>query len=225
MQARTSAAWLHLAALTDRPNDAAIDRRVERDHDALPPATSGMGAEDHALVEGLLAGDDRAFRRLVDQEMSSVFQTCYRILGDIHEAEDATQEAFVQAYRSLATYRGDGRPAAWLARIATREAWRRGSARSRRRATTVSLMPEITASLRDDADPQRETLLAEEQARVRAAVAGLPDPYREIISLRFLSSLSIAEISTATGRPIGTVKAQIHRGLARLRLALARTRP
>jgi RNA polymerase sigma-70 factor (ECF subfamily) len=86
-------------------------------------------------------------------------------------------------------------------------------------------MPEITASLRDDADPQRETLLAEEQARVRAAVAGLPDPYREIISLRFLSSLSIAEISAVTGRPIGTVKAQIHRGLARLRLALARTRP
>jgi RNA polymerase sigma-70 factor (ECF subfamily) len=183
-----------------------------------------MDATDRALADGLLAGDDRAFRHLVDREMSSVFQMCYRILGDIHEAEDATQEAFVQAYRALATYRGEGKPAAWLARIATREAWRRGSSRSRRRATTVPLMPELAATLADGSDPQRDALVAEEQAQVRSAVASLPDPYREIISLRYLSGLSLAEISTLKRRPLGTVKAQVHRGIERLRDSLGGAR-
>ena len=209
-----------IADSTERPRPTPPDRRAETVGNLSASVPLVMDATDRALADGLLAGDERAFRHLVDREMSSVFQVCYRILGDIHEAEDATQEAFVQAYRALATYRGEGKPAAWLARIATREAWRRGSSRSRRRATTVPLMPELAATLADGSDPQREALVAEEQAQVRSAVASLPEPYREIISLRYLSGLSLAEISDLTGRPLGTVKAQVHRGIDRLRDSL-----
>jgi RNA polymerase sigma-70 factor (ECF subfamily) len=81
-------------------------------------------------------------------------------------------------------------------------------------------MPELAATLADGSDPQRDALIAEEQAQVRSAVASLPEPYREIISLRYLSGLSLAEISDLTGRPLGTVKAQVHRGIDRLRGSL-----
>jgi len=84
--------------------------------------------DDAALAVALTAGDEDAFRALVELETSSVFRTCYRILGSIEDAEDATQETFVLAHRNLATYRGEGRPGAWLIRIATRHSWRRAAA-------------------------------------------------------------------------------------------------
>ena len=146
-----------------------------------------------------------------------MFRICYRILGRVDEAEDATQEAFVLAYRALATFRGDGPPVAWLARIATRAAWRRAAAEKRRRALTSPLDALAPVSLGDRDDPLARSIAADERERVRGAVAGLPEPYREVITLRFFGELSLLEICAATGRPEGTVKAQIHRGLARLR--------
>ena len=85
--------------------------------------------DDRATVEAVLAGDRDAFRRLVDREGPAVVRACYRILGDIHEAEDAAQEAFVTAYRSLPGWRGDGPFGAWLTRIAVRIALRQASRR------------------------------------------------------------------------------------------------
>ena len=75
------------------------------------------------------AGDRDAFRFLVERESASVVRACHRVLGDLHEAEDAAQEAFVIAYRSLAGWRGDGSFGAWLGRIAVRNAIRRAKAR------------------------------------------------------------------------------------------------
>jgi RNA polymerase sigma-70 factor (ECF subfamily) len=72
----------------------------------------------------VLGGERDAFRHLVDRESRAVVRACYRILGDLHEAEDAAQEAFVTAYRSLATWRADGPFGAWLTRIAVRIALR-----------------------------------------------------------------------------------------------------
>ena len=86
-------------------------------------------SDDRATAEAVLAGDRDAFRRLVDREGPAVVRACYRILGDIHEAEDAAQEAFVTAYRSLPSWRGDGPFGAWLTRIAVRIALRQASKR------------------------------------------------------------------------------------------------
>ena len=88
--------------------------------------------DDLALARRLAMGDEAAFQALVIRETAPVFRVCYRILGSVEEAEDAVQETFVLAYRALATYRGDGPPGGWLARIAVRECWRR------HRATTTS---------------------------------------------------------------------------------------
>ena len=173
--------------------------------------------DDLALARALAGGDEAAFRTFVDQQTTPVFRICYRILGRVHEAEDAAQETFVLAYRALATFRGDGPAAAWIARIATRECWRRAASSSRRLATTTRLDEVLTATLSDTSDPAREAIAAEEAEGVRRAVASLPEPYREVVALRFFGELSLADIAAATRRPEGTIKTQLRRGLERLR--------
>jgi RNA polymerase sigma-70 factor, ECF subfamily len=181
------------------------------------PVASSIGETDRALAQALVAGDEAAFRFLVERETPRIFRACLRVLGRVEDAEEATQEAFVLAYRALGAYRGDGHPAAWLTRIAVREAWRRSADRSRRRALTCELDNAALVTPHGGRDPLAEALHGEEQERVRAAVGRLPELYRQVVALRFFAELSLLEIASATGRPEGTVKAQLHRGLKRLR--------
>ena len=93
------------------------------------PTGPGATYDERRAVAAVLAGDRDAFRSLVERESRQVVATCARILGDRHEAEDVAQEAFVIAYRSLASWRSDGPFGAWLARIAVRLATRRAAQR------------------------------------------------------------------------------------------------
>jgi RNA polymerase sigma-70 factor (ECF subfamily) len=176
------------------------------------------GVDDRALVDAVRAGDRDAFRLLVEQETASVYRACLRILGRPHDAEDAAQEAFVTAFRSVGTYRGEGSLRGWLLRIAQRIAFRRLS----QRRTTVDLADVPGTRLADrDADPTRILVAREGHAAVRDAVASLPEPYREVVALRFFGELSLAEVAESTGRPLSTVKTHLRRGLERLRVAFA----
>ena len=175
------------------------------------------------------AGDREAFRQLVERESRSVIATCTRILGDRAEAEDVAQEAFVIAYRSLASWRSDGSFGAWLARIAVRLAIRRAGpaqagrlARPDRRHRSGGPTSGTTAGA-TPGDPATTVLRSERDAQLRAAVAALEEPYREVVALRFFAERSLAEIADATDRPLGTVKTHLHRGLARLRRAIEET--
>ena len=189
---------------------------------------TGATNDDRTIVDAVLAGDRNAYRILVDREGPAVVSACARILGDRAEAEDVAQEAFVIAYRSLGTWRADGAFGAWLSRIAVRLAIRR--AQSRKQVTWLDpLAAEAdqpgrerfrTMSATDAVDPAHSVLRSERDAQVRAAVASLDEPYREVVALRFFAERSLAEIAEATDRPLGTVKTHLHRGLARLRRAL-----
>ncbi|MHB8959242.1 MAG: RNA polymerase sigma factor, partial [Candidatus Limnocylindrales bacterium] len=77
-----------------------------------------------------------------------------------------------------------------------------------------------TSGAGDAIDPANAVLRAEQDSRIRLAVAALDEPYREVVALRFFAERSLLEIAEATDRPLGTVKTHLHRGLARLRLAL-----
>jgi RNA polymerase sigma-70 factor (ECF subfamily) len=129
--------------------------------------------DDLALARALATGDEAAFHCLVDQQTTAVFRICYRVLGRVDEAEDAVQETFVLAYRTLATYRGDGPPGAWLARIAVRECWRRARSSTRQRAATTALDDTLEATLADPTDPAHEAIAAEEREEVRRRLAEL----------------------------------------------------
>lgn len=197
---------------------------IEPRSDQTLGATS-VPSDDAALVARVLDGDQEAFRQLVERESRGTIRACYRVLGDLHEAEDAAQEAFVTAYRSLATWRGEGPFAAWLTRIAVRIALRTAS--RRRPVTWIDpLGPEASASAAASGrlgvadDPASHAIRTERDTRLREAVAALDEPYREVVALRFFGDLSLAEIAAQTARPLGTVKTHLHRGLARMRAAL-----
>jgi RNA polymerase sigma-70 factor, ECF subfamily len=173
--------------------------------------------DDLALAQALATGDEAAFQRLVDEYSGEIYRVCYRVLGSIDETEDAVQETFVLAYRGLGTYRGDGPPGAWLARIAIRECWRRSKSRSRQVSLTQPLDDRVQATAADTADVAQEVVAAEERAEVRRALHALPEPYREVVALRFLGDRSVSDIAAVTGRPEATVKTHLYRGLERLR--------
>jgi RNA polymerase sigma-70 factor (ECF subfamily) len=198
--------------------------------------------EARAVVDAVLRGDRDAFRLLVERESTAVVRACHRVLGDVRDAEDAAQESFVTAYRSLSSWRGEGSFGAWMARIAVRVALRQAS---RRRPVTwldplSAETPDPGGGARTPADrasrsaltagafasgsgldPASVALRGEREVAVRTAVAALDEPYREVVALRFFGDLSLAEIAAVSGRPLGTVKTHLHRGLGRLRDSLA----
>lgn len=189
---------------------------------ALPRRTIGAQDDDRSIVDAVLGGDRDAFRLLVDRESGAVVRACHRVLGDLAEAEDVAQEAFVIAYRSLATWRSDGPFGAWLARIAVRLALRQAKQRRAVAWIRPSRDAEPDAHLRAipagrASDPEGVALHEERSQTLRRAVAGLGEPYREVVALRFFAERSLDEIAMITSRPIGTVKTQLHRGLLRLR--------
>jgi RNA polymerase sigma-70 factor (ECF subfamily) len=177
---------------------------------------ASAAVDERSVVAAVLAGDRDAFRVLVDRESAAVIRACHRILGDLHDAEDAAQEAFVTAFRGLAGWRGDGPFGAWLTRIAVRIALRR--AQKRREVAWIDPAgPDQRLDIPGGPDPAMTSLRAERSAGVRAAVARLDEPYRETVALRFFGDLSLDEIASQTGRPLGTVKTHLRRGLLRLR--------
>lgn len=192
------------------PRGTPIDRQAPSD-----------ALDDIDVVRRVLDGDRDAFRVLVDRESASVVRACYRVLGDQSEAEDVAQEAFVTAYRALASWRSDGPFGAWLTRIAVRLAVRDVG---RRKAvgwlhpldgTADEQLTTLPAHPRTQ--PEHVALHEERVAAARRAVAGLGEPYREVVALRFFGERSLDEIAQLTGRPLGTVKTHLRRGLLRLR--------
>jgi RNA polymerase sigma-70 factor (ECF subfamily) len=171
---------------------------------------------DRALVDAVISGDDEAFRVLVDREKENVIGLCRRVLRDPQLAEDVAQEAFIQAYRALPTFRADGAFGAWVGRIASRMAYA-----ELKRPTELRADPTREDGWLIDAgegiDPQSAILGEERRAEVRRAIATLPEHQRHIVEMRFYRGMSLEEISTATGAPLGTVKSRLHRAMAALR--------
>lgn len=240
MGSHPTRAWSGIHPFVDlggRDGAALSDRRGQGGGTGIAgsrSAADGGTWDERAVVQAVLDGDRDAYRLLVDRESGAVVRACLRVLGDHGEAEDIAQDAFVTAYRSLATWRGEGPFGAWVTRIAIRLALRRAG---RRRTVTwrapagLGEQPDgpdpadraadrLAIDAAPRTDPAQLAVRAERASEVRAAVTALPEPYREVVALRFFADASLDDISRATDRPLGTVKTHLHRGLARLRAEL-----
>jgi len=169
-----------------------------------------------------LADDlDTGFPRLVRALQDGVFAGALRLTGSRADAEEITQEAFVRAYRALGSYPPDRvrdlRLREWVWTIALNLC--RNRARSRRRHPEEPL--DGWAAAPDPAPgPEQEALAGAERERLARHLAQLPWAMRSAVVLRHVAGLPYAEVVVALGRPIGTVKSDVHRGLQRLQRSL-----
>jgi RNA polymerase sigma factor (sigma-70 family) len=178
-----------------------------------------------ALPAALAADRDAAFPHLVRALIDGVYSGALRLTGSRADAEDITQEAFLRAYRALGTY-----PAERIRELRLREwVWTiaanlcRNRARSRERHPAEALPG--AAPMADPAPgPEAQALASAESRALAEYLARLPWGQRSAVVLRHVTGLSYAEAATALDRPIGTVKADVHRGLQQLRRYLEEER-
>jgi RNA polymerase sigma factor (sigma-70 family) len=169
---------------------------------------------DAALVDAFRRGDDEAVRQLYTAYGRLVFTVSYRVLGDRTQAEEATQQTFLQAWRHADSFEVGRDPAPWLATIARRAAIDIQRRERRRPTTPIDLAPIDDAALVTD-PPSAEKLW--ETWQVRAAIQTLDEREREVVQLQHLDGYTHQQIAQRLGVALGTVKSRsfrAHRSLA-----------
>jgi RNA polymerase sigma-70 factor (ECF subfamily) len=186
--------------------------------------------DEVALIREARGGDIDSFNRLVLAHQERAFNLAYRILGDPDSASDATQEAFLSAYRNLKGYRG-GSFRAWILRIVTNACY--DELRRQKRRPSVSLddlgdgqeetEPDAWDRLAtDEATPEDRVLEAERRRAIESCLAALPQDFRTVAILADVQGYPYEEVAAVIGAPLGTVKSRLARARARLRECLDR---
>ncbi len=179
--------------------------------------------DEVALICAARKGDLDSFNRLVLAYQDLVYNQAFRMMGEPEVAEDATQDAFISAFRKLNTYRG-GSFKAWLLRIVTNLCY--DELRRRKRRPTTSLEPvdnddEEIESPRWLSDPGESPEAATEREELSRALEhclkGLSPEFRAIVSLVDLQGLDYAEAALVVKRPLGTVKSRLARARLNMR--------
>jgi RNA polymerase sigma factor (sigma-70 family) len=165
---------------------------------------------DAELVELVLSGDQDAFSVLVERYKDAVQNLAYRMLSNVTEAEDVTQEVFVRAYTQLATYKPAHKFSTWLLSIASHLAI---DQLRRRRFLALPLedVPFLEWITDLSAGPEQSALHGEQQDEIQAYLRRLPSKYRAVIVLRYWYDFSYEEIASALKLTPPLVKARLHR--------------
>ena len=175
---------------------------------------------DSIVVQRVIAGDVEAFALLVDRHHGRLARYAFHLLGSDAEAEEAVQDSFVRAYRSLATYKEQELFGAWIMRILVNRC-RTRLVRERRREETAA------AWLRENDEPFEPFEPSDHFAtrdELSIALAQLPAEQREAVVLRYADELGYDEISSITGAGISALKMRVKRGCERLRAILEASR-
>jgi len=182
---------------------------------------------DSALISALADDVDASFEALVLAHQDRLYSIALRVLGDGRDAEEAAQDALVRAYRALSGYDKarirELRLRPWLATIVLNLC----RTRLARRPAAAGRALSLDAPLPGDVEPRTDDARGPSAIATKRAGAvewadlllTLPPAYRSAVVLRHVDGLSYRELATALDRPEGTVKAQVHRGLALLRTA------
>ena len=178
-----------------------------------------MLADESHLIHRSQKGDLAAFNELVECYQRQVYNLCLRLLTSAQAAEDATQEAFIAAYRRIDSFRG-GNFRAWLLRIAANASY--DELRRQRRRPVASLEAAMavqgaTQAPSSAAGPEDEALRLELNVHLQSGLATLPADQRLAVILRDVQGLSYEELALVMRCSVGTVKSRIARGRARMR--------
>lgn len=157
-----------------------------------------------------IQGDDDAFACLVEVYQRPVYNLCYRMLGDPAEAEDASQEAFMKAYRALRRYDPNRKFVNWLLSIASNHSIDR---LRKRRLKTTSLEELLPGQMKPDPNPGPESRLSMDEGRqsVREMLETLSEVDRAAIVMRYWYDMSYEEIAQSLDLTVLAVKSRLHR--------------
>ena len=156
-----------------------------------------------------LQAEYQAFGELVRRYQTSVFNVCYRIMGERQEAEDMTQETFLRAHERLSTYDMDRPFGPWIRRVGANLCL---NTLKRRRLTILPLDEELEGSTpKVEERPEVARVHAERSEAIRDAILELPVHYRIVIELRHFFDMSYKEIADAVGLPLSDVKSHLFR--------------
>ena len=177
--------------------------------------------DEKALVDAARQGDVDSFNRLVLSYQSMVYNLAYRILGDRHAAADATQDAFLSAFKGIGKFRG-GSFKAWLLRIVTNACYDQLRRKQRRPTASLDALlvvePVPIRSLTDPGESPEEHALRQELSRaIQVGIGTLPPEQRVTLVLSDVQGLSYQEIAEVTGASLGTVKSRLSRARGKMR--------
>jgi RNA polymerase sigma-70 factor (ECF subfamily) len=187
---------------------------------------------ERRFLERLRAHDERAFNELVEAYGDRVYRLLYRMLARRDEAEDLTQEVFVQVFKAVGTFRGESRLATWVYRIAINICKNRAKYLARRHSEHQDELDGATERAHlgeakgvtsgEAAQPDQVVEGYQLEAIVKRCIAELDPDFREVLVLRDVEDLTYEEIRDITGLAEGTVKSRLHRARAMLRESVER---
>jgi len=181
--------------------------------------------DDHRLIADCLRGDPAAFGGLVSRYQDRLFNTVYRLVGNPEDAADVVQEAFLSAYQSLGSFKGDAQFFTWLYRIAV------NAAITHRRKQRGGMKAIKTSDSSPGVEPLDPTLsnqpgyrleMREEERRVHEALQRLSAEHRAVLIMKDMEEMKYEEMADLLGVPIGTVRSRLHRARIELKEILER---
>lgn len=178
--------------------------------------------DEQQLVAACLAGRAGAFDLVVERHRRSVYQLCYRFVGNHEDANDLAQDVFIRAFKSLRTYKGDAALGTWLYRIAVNVSLNKLSAKTVRPEPLDVLLRAHDLRVASGAESAPDAMLRHERAaEVRAAIARLPRKQRATLILRMYHELPHEQIAGILGSSVGAVKANFFHALNNLKKLLS----
>lgn len=166
---------------------------------------------DQKIIGLVVEGKTDVFGELVARYQKPVFRLAYSLLTDRADAEDAAQEVFIKAFRSLSSYTESGRFWGWLRRITINTCLKKTHLPKH---ASLDELGDIATNY----ESVYESVVSSEGMReLRRMIHELPTPYRSVIVLKYLEDMSYAEIATALGDTVSNVQVRIHRAKKMLR--------
>jgi RNA polymerase sigma factor (sigma-70 family) len=170
-----------------------------------------------ALVDRCKRGDEDAWAELVEATYRDVYTLCLRILGDPDDAAEATQDAYLKAWRGLKGFRGDAMFQTWLYRVASNAALSKHRSRKRRRMQETGVEDEALSQMAGPGSVESAAGAKVEVAELQKALLRLPEHYRAAVVLRDVYGMSIEEIAKQLKISNTAAKVRVHRGRKRLK--------